>query len=232
MNFDNETEKLLLKQLKEILLPERWERFEKVLNYRTRHITVVLEDIFQTHNASAVIRNCELMGIQDLHIIENENTYNINPDIVVGANKWIHILKHKEKNNNTGACFDFLRKAGYRIVATSPHRNDQFMDVLDIDQKTALVFGNEGRGLTDHALQHADAYVKIPMWGFTESYNLSVSVALMLYELLARLRNSEIAWQLSVGEKQTLLLEYALKTIRNPDTFLKRMLKKQHPGFC
>jgi tRNA (guanosine-2'-O-)-methyltransferase len=225
MKFDPRTEQALLKQLREMILPERWKRFEKVLSSRTRHLTVVLEDIFQTHNASAVIRNCELMGIQDLHVIENENTYQINPDIVVGANKWIHILKHNEENNNTRTCFNFLRKEGYRIVATSPHQNDQFINELEMDQKTALVFGNEGRGLTDYALQNADAYVKIPMWGFTESYNLSVSVALTLYELLGRLRNSNIPWQLSAAQKQTLLLEYALKTIKNPDTFLKRMLK-------
>jgi tRNA (guanosine-2'-O-)-methyltransferase len=217
----------LLKHLKEIILPERWHRFEQILDQRTRYITVVLEDIYQTHNASAVLRTCECMGIQDLHVIENENEYNVNPDIVVGSSKWITIKKYnKKKKNNTLECFKRLREQGYRIVATSPHKNDSLIHELPIDQKTALVFGNEGKGLSEAAMKNADTFVRIPMFGFTESYNLSVSAALCLYELLPRIRQSDLPWKLSEEELNILLVDFAMKSIRNPIIFKRKMMQE------
>lgn len=217
----------LLKHLKEIILPERWQRFEKILDQRTRYLTVVLEDIYQTHNASAVLRTCECMGIQDLHVIENENEYNVNPDIVVGSSKWITIKKYnKKKKNNTLVCFTKLREQGYRIVATSPHKDDCLIYELPIDQKTALVFGNEGKGLSDAAMKNADTFVRIPMFGFTESYNLSVSAALCLYELLPRIRQSNLPWKLSEEELNILLVDFAMKSIRNPIIFKRKMMQE------
>lgn len=223
MNFDKYTRNYILGHLKEMISEERWQKFHDIIDVRTRYITVVLEDIFQTHNASAVIRTCELMGIQDLHIIENRNSYELNKDIVVGADKWVNLYKFNKNKNNTLQCYKELKKKGYRIVATSPHKNDVLISQLPLDQKTALVFGNEGDGLTDNALNNADAYVKIPMYGFTESYNISVSAALCLYELSGRMRNEVKNWQLTEEEKESLLINFALKTIKNPRTFMGRM---------
>jgi tRNA (guanosine-2'-O-)-methyltransferase len=223
MNFDKYTRNYILGHLKEMISEERWQKFNDVIDVRTRYITVVLEDIFQTHNASAVIRTSELMGIQDLHTIENRNSYELNKDIVVGADKWINLYRFNKNKNNTLQCYKELKKKGYRIVATSPHKNDVLISQLPLDQKTALVFGNEGDGLTDNALNNADAYVKIPMYGFTESYNISVSAALCLYELSRRMRSEVKNWQLTEEEKETLLINFALKTIKNPRTFMGRM---------
>jgi tRNA (guanosine-2'-O-)-methyltransferase len=231
MNFDNKTRDYFLKQLQEIIQTDRWQKFEQVLNQRTRYLTIVLEDIFQNHNASAVLRTCECMGIQDLHVIENLNEYTINPDIVVGSNKWICIHKHnKKKRDNTLGCYKALKAQGYRIVATSPHEDGYLLDELPLDQKTALVFGNEGKGLTETAMKHADAFVKIPMYGFTESYNISVSAAICMHELGPRLRNSTYPWQLSEDEYKDLLLDFALKSIRYPIVFKKEMLGKLKNG--
>ncbi|MFW5706714.1 MAG: TrmH family RNA methyltransferase [Bacteroidota bacterium] len=230
--YSPETRKYLLEYLQEIILEERWARFNEVINNRTRHITVVLEDFYQRHNGSAVIRTCELMGIQDLHIIENINPYQINPDIVVGSNKWINIHRHNSSpsGENTLLCFNRLRKKGYQIVATSPHRNDCLLQDLPLDEKTALVFGNEGMGLSQTAINHADAFVKIPSVGFTESYNISVSAALCLYELTGRLKTSSINWKLNDQEREILLLDYALKSVRNPQVLVKNLLlKMQQP---
>ncbi len=224
--FDKNTQSFLLGKLQEIILEERWNKFIKVIEQRTRHITVVLEDFYQPHNGSAVIRTCELKGIQDLHIIENYNPYEINPDIVVGANKWINIHRHNRAENNTLQCYTKLRSEGYHIVATSPHKNDYLINELPIGRKTALVFGNEGHGLSRSAIDNADAFVRIPSVGFTESYNLSVSAALCLYELRARLNNSTIPWQLSQDEKENLLLDYALKSIRKPEMVIKNLLRE------
>lgn len=223
MNFDKYTRNYILGHLKEMISEERWQKFNDVIDVRTRYITVVFEDIFQIHNASAVIRTSELMGIQDLHIIENRNSYELNKDIVVGADKWINLYKFNKNKNNTLQCYKELKKKGYRIIATSPHKNDVLISQLPLDQKTALVFGNEGDGLTDNALNNADAYVKIPMYGFTESYNISVSAALCLYELSRRMRSEVKNWQLTEEEKETLLINFALKTIKNPRTFMGRM---------
>ncbi len=223
MSFEKYSRNYILGHLKEMISDERWQKFHDIIDVRTRYITVVLEDIFQPHNASAVIRTCELMGIQDLHITENRNSYELNKDIVVGADKWINLYKFNENANNTLQCYKELKRKGYRIVATSPHKNDILITHLPLEQKTALVLGNEGDGLSETALEHADAFVKIPMYGFTESYNISVSAAICLYELTGRMRKEVINWQLTEEEKETLLLDFALKTIKNPKTFMRRM---------
>ncbi len=231
MKFDKCERDYILGHLQQMISEERWQKFRDILSQRTRYITVVLEDIFQPQNASAVIRTCELMGIQDLHIIENRNPYEINRDIVVGSDKWINLHKYNRHDHNTLNCFKQLKNKGYRIVATTPHKNDVHITQLPLDKKTALVLGNEGDGLSEAALEHADAFVKIPMYGFTESYNLSVSAAICVYEITGRMRKEVKGWQLNAEEKDILLFDYALKTIKNPRTFIRRMkMELEKPG--
>lgn len=226
--FSKKTEKKLLEKIRPMIQDERWQRFNDVLNMRTRMITLVLEDIYQTQNASAVIRTCELMGIQDIHIVEKDNTYQLNPDIVVGANKWITMIKYNKPNeNNLIQCYKNLKKKGYKILAMSPHKQDVSLSEFEVKEKTALLFGNEGIGLSEEAMNLADGFVKIPMAGFTESYNLSVSAAITLYQTTRNLRNTDLPWQLNPSEKETLLLDYALKTIRNPEMVVKTILKEE-----
>ena len=184
----------LLAFLTPFITDERKQRFEEVLAYRTRHVTVVLEDIFQPHNASAVLRSCDLRGIQDVHIVENNYQYDVNPDVVMGSNKWLNLYHYNKVDFNTPEVFDRLHEQGYQIVATCPHRDDFTPETLPLDQPIALVFGTEKLGLSDYAVEHADKHVRIPMFGFTESYNISVSAALLIYTLTNRLHNSEIIW--------------------------------------
>ncbi|TVQ08073.1 MAG: TrmH family RNA methyltransferase [Bacteroidetes bacterium] len=223
--FDPETRSYLLSAIREMIYNERWEKFQEVVNQRTRYLTMVIEDFYQPHNGSAIIRTCELMGIQDLHVIENRNPYEINKDIVVGSDKWIDIYRYNSAEKNTIDCFKKLRKKGYRIVATSPHKDDCMLKDLPLDKKTALVFGNEGHGLSSDALNNADAYVRIPSVGFTESYNVSVSAALCLYEIREKLHQDNRPWQLSDEEKEILLLDYALKSVRNPKILVTNLLQ-------
>lgn len=188
--------------------------FERVIKNRTRYITVVMENIFQPQNASAVLRTCDLTGIQDVHIIENYNTYEVNPQVAMGASKWLNLRKYNSTSFNTLHAYDALRQNGYRIVATTPHSNGVSLENLDLEKgKMALVFGTELEGLTETAIEHADEYVTIPMYGFTESYNISVSAALIVRELTEKLRSSEIDWQLPEDEKYEILTEWALKVI-------------------
>jgi tRNA (guanosine-2'-O-)-methyltransferase len=226
-NADSDPQKALLDHLLEFLTPNRKSLFEKVIANRTRHITVILEDIYQPHNASAVLRTCDLTGIQDVHIIENNNQYDVNPDVALGASKWLNLFKYNETEQNTLLTFEKLRKQGYRIVASTPHKNDQDLESIPLDGKMAIVFGTELNGLSDIAFENADEFLKIPMFGFTESYNISVSAALILFTLTNRLRNSSTNWSLSEDEKQEILLEWSRRSIKRSDIIENQFLKNR-----
>jgi len=204
--MDAKTRVALLEYMQQFITEERKQLFDKVLQYRTRHITVVLEDIYQPHNASAVLRTCDLTGVQDVHIIENKNKYDVNPDVALGSFKWLNLIKYNETEDNTLRAFQKLKEQGYRIIATTPHREEQTPQTIPLEGKMALVFGTELTGLSQTAIEHADEYLKIPMYGFTESYNISVSAALILFTLTERLRQSDIHWQLSEKEMNEIKL--------------------------
>ena len=224
-------DKALLDFLSQFITDERKDRFEEVLAWRTRQITVVLEDIFQPHNASAVLRSCDLTGIQDIHIIENNYTFDINPDVVMGSTKWLNIHRYNGMEFNTPAAIDRLKSEGYQIVATCPHQNDFTPDTLPLDQPVALVFGTEKTGITDYVMEHADKYVKIPMYGFTESYNISVSAALLMYTLTHRLHEmTDVDWHLTEDEKQMVRLEWSRRTLNRIRQY-ERKFNELHPEF-
>ncbi|WP_321995366.1 RNA methyltransferase [Draconibacterium orientale] len=214
----------LLEYLLSYLTPQRQELFEKVINKRTRHLTVVLEDIYQKQNASAVLRTCDCFGIQDVHIIEDRNEFQVNREIAMGASKWLSLHKYNNKENNALDAIQTLKKQGYRIVATTPHNNDLELQDFDIAKgKTALVFGSELPGITETIMQEADEFLKIPMYGFTESFNISVSAAIILHHLTMKMRDSkDLHWQLSDDEKDELKMEWIRKTIKKSELIEKR----------
>ena len=214
--------------MQQFVTDRRFQLFETILNNRTRYITVVLEDIFQPHNASAVLRSCECFGIQDVHIIENRNKYRINPDVALGAYKWLSLFKYNQNPDNTLTAIGLLRKQGYRIIATTPGKNDCTLDNFDLLKgKIALLFGSELDGLSPAALEAADEYVQIPMTGFTESLNISVSAAIFIHHLTGKLRHSTINWQLSDEEKQLIKLIWLKNTIRKSDIIEKKFLENK-----
>ena len=207
---------------------ERRQRVEGVLAQRSRYLTVVLEDIYQTHNASAVLRSCECFGVQDVHIIENRNTYTVNPDVDLGASKWLDLIRYNDADgDNSLRCLQALRTAGYRLVAATPHRYEHTLDDLPVDAKTALMFGTEEQGLTEHALAAADLSVRVPMFGFTESFNVSVCAALMLRELSRRMREENEDWSLSDTEKAELRLRWYRKMVRGSALLEERFLSEK-----
>lgn len=222
----SENKKELIEYLFKFISDQRKKRFLEVINYRTRHITVVLEDIFQPQNASAVLRTCDCFGIQDVHIIETRNKYDVNPDVALGSSQWIDMYKYKGEEKNTINCLSQLKAKGYKIIATSPHKNDFLVENLPIENKTALVFGTELEGITDDVKNMADGFVKIPMFGFTESFNISVSAALALYTLTNRLHKSEVNWQLSNDERDEVLLKWQRNTINKVELIEKDFLEK------
>ncbi len=225
--LNHKTQKQLLDFLFQFITDDRKSRFLEVIDLRTRYLTVVLEDIFQPHNASAVLRSCDCFGIQNVHIIENKYKYNVNPDVALGSPKWLDLYRYNKTDFNTVECLKQLKKDGYRIVATTPHKNDCLIEDLPIDSKTALVFGTELNGLTDAAIEMSDAFVKLPMFGFTESYNISVSAALSLYELTKRLRNFVKGWELNEKEKTTILINWCLNSINKSDMLLRKFFDEK-----
>lgn len=188
------------------------ELFQKILPERTRHITLVLEDIYQSQNASAVLRTCEAMGIQDVHIIENKYRFKINDDIARGAAQWLSLNYYNQSEENSAPCIDSLKKNNYQIVATSPHSN-KTIENIDVNKKTALVLGHEKKGVSEYIARQADEHIKIPIYGFTESYNLSVAAALTLQECIKNTRALNIDWPLSKKEQEALEIEWAQKSV-------------------
>jgi tRNA (guanosine-2'-O-)-methyltransferase len=217
----------LLNHLLEFISENKKMKFDQVIQFRTRYLTIVLEDIFQPHNASAVLRSCDCFGIQDVHIIENSNKYQINPKVALGSSQWLNLFRYNSAEHNTRACLEHLKNTGYSIVAASPHEQGYTIDNLPLDQKTAIIFGTEMQGLTNEALVMSDDFVKISMYGFTESFNISVSVALCLYRLSEKLRSSEISWQLNPEDAIDVKLRWAKQVVKNAELIEKRFFGKQ-----
>lgn len=208
----------LIEYLEKFVSDRRKDLFYNIIQNRTRYVTIVLEDIFQSQNASAVLRTCDCLGIQDVHIVENYNKYQVNPDVALGSNKWLTLNKYNSKNiDNTEDAIKRLKLSGYRIIATTPHKNDVDLNAFNLETgKAAFMFGNEKQGLSKKALALADEYVKIPMFGFTESFNISVSAAIILYQLINQLKNSNVInWQVSDDEKNDILLDWLRISVRN-----------------
>jgi tRNA (guanosine-2'-O-)-methyltransferase len=226
LNLNPEQKMQLYTFLSGFISENKKNKFEEIILQRTRYVTVVLEDIFQPHNASAVLRSCDVFGIQDVHIIENNNKYEINPDVALGSTKWLNLYKYNKAENNTAECLQKLRKSGYRIIATTPHQNDETPEGLPLDHKIALVFGTEMQGLTPSVLEMADGFVKIPMYGFTESLNISVSAALLVRSITERLRHSQIPWQLSEEESLDIRIAWAKNVVKKSALVEKEFMKR------
>ena len=208
----------LLEYLETYLTENRRNKFNKVIKQRTKHFTVATEDVYQLHNSSAVMRSCDVFGIQEVNIVEEINSKTIDREIAMGAQKWVDLNRfHSVKE-----CIADVKKKGYQIVATTPHTNDCELQDFDFTKKSCFFFGRETEGLSQEVLAAADSYLKIPMVGFTESLNISVSAAIILQEVTAKLRRSDIAWQLTEEEQNEKRLDWVKKTIKSYDQIIAR----------
>lgn len=222
-----QTKQQLLQHLLQFVSENKQALFHRIIQHRMRYLTVAIEDVFQPHNASAVLRSCDCFGVQDVHIIENRNQYEVNPKVAMGASKWITMHRYNAYQNNTLQCFRALREQGYRIVATTPHENDCMIHELPVNSKIALVFGTELDGLSDLALKEADAFVSLPMYGFTESFNVSVSAALAMYHITEKIRRSDVPWQLTEEEKLNLMLDWVRKVVKSSDVIEREFVQNK-----
>ena len=210
------TDQEIYERLCAFITPNKRALFDRIAPERTRHVTCVLEDIYQPHNASAVVRTCDLLGIQDLHIIENRNKYTVNPDVTLGSSKWVDMHRWRGEEDNTARCIAHLKKLGHAIVITSPRAQDTTPGTIALDKPLAFCFGTELTGASSALEEQADIALRIPMHGFTESYNISVSAAITLYTVMERLRASGQNWRLGDAAITALKLSWARKVVHSP----------------
>ena len=210
----HQNELKILDEFYNIISESKQHMFDAIAAERTKHLTVVLENIHQEHNASAVFPSCDCFGIQHLHVIEKNNQYKVQRDIALGAGRWVDLYNFDKGENPSLDCIKKLKEKGYKIVATTPHTNDVTINELDLSQPIALVFGTEHTGISEEIIAEADEFVKIPMFGFSESFNISVSVAITLNVLRNRLEQSELNWKLSPEEQTALKIKWSKKILR------------------
>ena len=205
--YDERTE-----YMTQFLLESRAEVLRRTLAQRTRYMTVCMENTFHPQNASALVRTCEAFGIQDIHTVETLCRFNPNVDIVRGTDKWVDIRRHP----STGEALSSLRQAGYRIVATTPHRLDCTPESFDATGGPfALVFGTEHAGISDEVIEAADAFIRIPMCGFVESLNVSASASILIYMLMSKVRSSDIDWQLPGRDRAEILFRWTMESVKD-----------------
>lgn len=221
MKFDQD----LYNHLCSFITEARLERFEEVIQHRTKYVSFVIEDVFQVHNASAVVRSCDCFGIQDLHVIESRNTYVTDKNIALGAGKWVDIHKYKDSENTTTNCLNHLKKQGYKIAATTPHKDDYTLSTIPLDKPLAVVFGTEMAGITEEVKDNADYFLKIPMYGFTESLNISVAAAITAQNLYERMKTEDINWKISQKETNEIRLKWLMKSIKDSDRIIDLYLR-------
>jgi len=204
-------------RLYEILAEHLSERkrklFDQVADQRTRYITLVLEDIYQAQNTSAIQRSAESWGLQDLYVIENAHTFAHHRRIAKGANDWMDIHRFNKGKNNSKECLEQLKEKGYQIVVTTLRDDSKPLRDIDLTKKTAVVMGTELTGASETALQYADAKMVVPTYGFTESLNVAAASACILQNMTERIRREHIDWQLSPDDQLELKIKWAKKSI-------------------
>ena len=218
----------LINHLSQYVSQNKIDKINWMLKYRTNYLTLILEDIYKPHNASATIRTCECLGVQNIHIIEKTSPFRVNRDVTQGSCKWVTLHRYNKKNrNNAEACIKYLKSEGYRIIATTPNMDSKSLEEISVDTKLAFMFGNEEKGLSGYSLNAADAHLRLPVYGFTRSYNISVSVAITLSCIIEKLHKSSFPWQLARAEKKELALAWYKKSIRRSDLIEKAYLEQQ-----
>ncbi len=217
-------ELLLQEYLCRFLSPQRLQRIHNVAGERTRYIACVLEDLFDPRNASAVLRHCDALGVHEVHTIENRHHFKSDHQVDLGSAQWLDITRHHETRSNSAEAMEALKNRGYRIVATSPHgKNDAIPETLDIAAgPIAVVFGTEKHGISDIVRESADVFLRIPMVGFVESFNISASAAIVFYSLTQRLRNEGIDWRLSDNDRERLIHDWILRGTPHAEMLIER----------
>lgn len=205
--------------LAEFMLPERYDVLRRTVAMRTRYMTILAENTFHPQNAAALIRHCEAFGLQQMHTVETVCRFNPNAAIVRGTDRWVDIRRHR----STAEAIAALRGEGYRIVATTPHREDTTPESFDVTRgRFALVFGTEHAGISEEVLASADEFLRIPMCGMVESLNVSASAAILIYMLSERMRRQVEGWNMAAAEQVATLYGWMCRSVKDSEEILRR----------
>jgi tRNA (guanosine-2'-O-)-methyltransferase len=212
--------------LRQYVSSHKQDLFERILAKRTRFLTVVMEDTYVPQNSSAVIRTCECVGIQDVYFIEKKHEVSSYKDVLVGSEKWIstHFFREKE-GKSVSDCLNHLKANGYKILATTLDDMAVSEDSIDFDAKTAFVFGSEQYGISEEVKREADQLIKIPMYGFTDSFNLSVSAGILLHNFMKKIRDKNFdQFGLTKEEKDQIRLGWYKNAVKSSDLIIQRAI--------
>lgn len=211
--------------MESFLTEERKEVLRRTLSSRTRYMTILTENTFHPQNASALVRHCEAFGVQELHTVETRCKFNPNVNIVRGTDKWVDITRH----DSTADAISALKGAGYRLVATTPHRESCTPETFDVAKGPfCLVFGTEHAGVSDEIIEAADEYLRIPMCGMVESLNVSASAAILIYMLSQRMRlTPDIDWHLQDADEREMLFRWVMSSVRDAERILERQFPEK-----
>lgn len=205
--------------LAEFMLPNRYDVLRRTVAMRTRYMTILAENTFHPQNAAALIRHCEAFGLQQMHTVETVCRFNPNAAIVRGTDRWVDIRRHR----STAEAIAALRGEGYRIVATTPHREDTTPESFDVTRgRFALVFGTEHAGISEEVLASADEFLRIPMCGMVESLNVSASAAILIYMLSERMRRQVEGWNMTAAEQAATLYGWMCRSVKDSEEILRR----------
>lgn len=205
--------------LAEFMTAERYGVLRGSVAMRTRYMTVLAENIYHGQNAAALIRHCDAFGVQEMHTVETLCRFEPNPVIARGSERWVDVLRHA----STAEAVAELRRRGYRIVATTPHREDATPETFDVTKGPfALVFGTEHAGISDEAIAAADEFLRIPMCGLVESLNVSASAAILIYQLSERVRRTVDGWRMTEAEQAELMERWMRRSVKDADAILQR----------
>ncbi|NJL13352.1 MAG: RNA methyltransferase [Microscillaceae bacterium] len=199
-----------------LLTPSRQALLKRVLAQRTRYLTVVLEEAYQAHNAGAVVRSCEAFGLQEVYVIDKYHRTESAWQLSRGAAKWVNINVYEGGGEGRQQCWESLKQKGYQVVVATPHQAQKDLASFVPTQRTAFWFGSEKKGISTDILQKAEGYLHIPIYGFVESFNVSVAVALVLQAMVDKIRQlPDCPWPLNPEEQNALMLEWTEKSLPN-----------------
>ena len=205
--------------LAEFMTAERYGVLRGSVAMRTRYMTVLAENIYHGQNAAALIRHCDAFGVQEMHTVETLCRFEPNPVIARGSERWVDVHRHA----STAEAVAELRRRGYRIVATTPDREDATPETFDVTKGPfALVFGTEHAGISDEAIAAADEFLRIPMCGLVESLNVSASAAILIYQLSERVRRTVDGWRMTEAEQAELMERWMRRSVKDADAILQR----------
>lgn len=214
-------------RLFDLLTEHKKNLFTTLIEYRTNHIAWLADNFYHEQNSSAIIRSADCFGYNTVFVIEDKYRFKVNEEIAMGAQKWVNTVIFQVGNVDYGQAIHAIKQSGYKLIAATPHINGLSVENLDIRKPICIAMGSERHGHHPEILEEADGFVAIPMEGFSESLNVSVTAGVLMYTLKKRLKSEGIDWQLSDADKKRQILIWMLKTIPSAQKMVERWIQEE-----